>query len=458
MSFSALDSDITGPLFRTGEMAAIFSDRARLKAMLKAEEALARAQARFDIVPAALEPAIAAIDPDRLDLHELGRATAQAGVPVIPFVKAVQQQLPKNLEPFFHFGTTTQDIADTALALQMRDAFKLIAADLAAILDGMVRLAEAHRTTPCIGRTYMQHAAPITFGFKVATRIANVLAFAQRLKPLCDQSLLASLGGPVGTLTAMGEKGPAILKAYADALRLECPPIAMHTQRGPMAGIGAWLAGLCDALGAWGSDIVHLASTEVAEVSEPYVQGRGGSSAMPHKRNPVSATVLIAAATAAPGLAAAMFSTVIAPHERPAGAWHAEWHALPQLFGLVSGALTETRRLAEGLEIDAARMRANIDLTHGLIFADAASAALATTRGRAEAHAIVEEAAHRVRAEGGELETVLLARPLSAAERQALETAFQLDPAIKAAAQWVGPVCDKARMVRMTLLNFVEEA
>jgi 3-carboxy-cis,cis-muconate cycloisomerase len=458
MSFSALDSTLMGPLFRTDPMLTVFSDNARIRAMLRSEEALARAQSMAGLVPASLATAIAAIDPDEIDIASLGNATALAGVPVIPFVKMVQKKLPRDLEPYLHFGATTQDIADTALALQMRDGFKLIAQELVLILDGMVALAEQHRSTPCIGRTYMQHAAPVTFGFKIATRIANVLAFAQRLKPLCDQSLLASLGGPVGTLTAMGVQGPEILKAYAADLKLGCPPIAMHTQRGPMAGIAAWLAGLCDALGAWGSDIVHLTSTEVAEVSEPYVQGRGGSSAMPHKRNPISATVLIAAATAAPGLATTMFSAMLASHERPAGAWHAEWHALPQLFGLTSGALYEARRLAEGLHVDIARMRANIDLTHGLIFADAASAALAPTRGRAEAYSIVEAAADRIRSQGGELEAILLAGDLTQSERNAVHEAFRLEPAIRAAAQWVDPMCEKARAVRTTLLNFVEEA
>ena len=458
MSFSALDSALTGPLFRTEAMASLFSDHARIKAMLRSEEALARAQAQAGLVPPELASALAAIDVDTFDYAALGQATALAGVPVIPFVKAVQARLPRDLEPFFHFGVTTQDIADTALALQMRDGFVLIAHDLAALLAAMLALAETHRTTPCIGRTYMQHAAPVTFGFKMATRIANVLAFAQRLKPLCDQSLLASLGGPVGTLTAMGSQGPAILKSFAEDLKLGCPPIAMHTQRGPMAGIAAWLAGLCDALGAWGSDIVHLTSTEVAEVRERHIHGRGGSSAMPHKRNPVSATVLVAAATAAPGLASTMFTAMIAPHERPAGAWHAEWQALPQLFGLTSGALREARNLAEGLEVDVARMRANIDLTHGLIFADAASTALAVSRGRADAHAIVEAAADRIRSQGGELEAILLAGDLTPSERNAVEQAFRLEPAITAAAQWVEPISEKARAVREGLLNFCQEA
>ena len=458
MSFSALDSSLTGPLFRTEDMAAIFSDRSRVQALLRSEEALARAQAQCELVPSGLANAIAAIKVDELNLKELGASTALAGVPIIPFVKAVQKKLPPNLEPYFHFGATTQDIADTALALQMQQGFQLIARDLAAILDGMVSLAERYRETPCMGRSYLQHAAPVTFGFKIATRIANVLAFAQRLKPLCDQSLLVSLGGPVGTLTALGQHGPEVLEAYAKELKLGCPPIAMHTQRGPMAGIGAWLAGLCDALGAWGTDIIHLASTEVAEISEPYVQGRGGSSAMPHKRNPVSATVLVAAATAAPGLASTMFSAMIASHERPAGAWHAEWHALPQLFGLASGALREARRLAEGLHVDVARMRANIDLTQGLIFADAVSAALAPSRGRAAAYALVEAASHRVREEGKRLQDILLAMDLTEVEQASVQNAFQLEPAIKAAAQWVDPVCDKARAVRAALLNFAEVA
>lgn len=457
MTFSALDSSLTGPLFRTQKMAAIFSDRSRLHSMLRAEEALARAQARFGLVPDALAAAIASIDAGSLDQEELGEMTALAGVPVIPFVKAVQKRLPPALEPFFHFGATTQDIADTALALQMREAFALIADDLSALIAAKSGLADRYRTTPCIGRTYLQHAAPVTFGFKVATRLAGLNPIAARLPALCRQSLLASYGGPVGTLAALGDKGPEVAAEYARVLKLSAPAIAMHAQRAPQTEIALWLAELCGALGAWGSDIVHLASTEVGEVSEPHLPGRGGSSAMPHKRNPVSATILVAAATAATGLASTMLSAMVAPHERPAGAWHAEWNALPQLFGLASGALAEARRLAEGLTVDVARMRANIDWTRGMIFADAVSAALASTRGRADAYALVEQAANTVRAGKTSLLEALLAAGLTADERSKVDIAFQLEPSIKAAAQWVAPVLAQSASVTTALDQFLKE-
>lgn len=458
MAFSSLDSTLTGPLFRTAEMAAIFSDRARLLAMLRVEAALARAQAQHSLVPAELADAIAVLSVDRLDFDALGHATALSGVPVIPFVKAVQKQLPPDLETYFHFGATTQDIADTALALQMRDALRLVAQDLASVIAALAIMAERYRATPCMGRTYLQHAAPVTFGFKIAARLAGLCELAAQLPELSATSLCVSLGGPVGTLTAFGEQGPAIVRAFARDLNLSAPVIAMHTQRVPMVSLATWLAALCGVLGAWGQDIVHLASTEVGEVSEPYVAGRGGSSAMPHKRNPVSATVLVAAATAAPGLAATALSTMAAVHERPAGAWHAEWTILPQLFGLVSGALREARVLADGLNVDEARMQANIALTRGLIFADAAAIALAPVRGRAAAYEAVEQASHTVRETGSDLRVVLLASARSSEERALIEGSFAIEPAMIAASQWVTPVCDRARALSENLSKLFGDA
>src|SRR5215212_4973664 len=200
MSFSALDSALTGPLFATAEMRAVFSDGARIGAMLRVEAALARAEARFDLAPEGLAAAIEASVPGSLDPEKLGAETAVAGVQVIPFVKAVQARLPKDLEPAFHKGATTQDVIDTALVLQMRDAFALIARDLDAILTGLARLAAEHRTTPCVGRTYGQHAAPVTFGYKVAVWAMGIGDVAGQLPWLRERALVVSLGGPVGAL------------------------------------------------------------------------------------------------------------------------------------------------------------------------------------------------------------------------------------------------------------------
>ena len=437
MAFSPLDSELLASLFSTAEMRAEFSDRALLAAMLKAEAALARAEARFGLAPEGLPAAIEAIASESLDLQELGEATAPAGVPTIPFVKAVQGLLPKELEPFFHRGATSQDILDTALVLQMRHAFDLLTPDLDGTLAGLAALAQKHRKTPCIGRTFGQHAAPVPFGYKAAIWATGIAETAARLNELRARVLFASLGGPVGTLAALGEKGPGVADAFAAELGLAAAPVAWHTSRARIVETGAWLALLVGALAKMGTDVVHLASTEVGEVAEPHVPGRGGSSAMPHKRNPVAATIILAAHGAALGHLATLMASMAAQHERPAGAWHAEWHALPQLFGLASGALREARSLAEGLVVDEARMLANINRTNGLIFADAAAGSLAEALGRHAAHALVERAAEQVRGSGRPLQNVLRDDPAVPAEaRFRLDAAFDLQPAVAAAALW----------------------
>jgi 3-carboxy-cis,cis-muconate cycloisomerase len=422
-------------------MAGVFSDRARIAAMLRMEAALARAQGLAE-----LATAIDAITPDDFDMNALGRETAVAGVPVIPFVKAVQARLPGELERAFHRGATTQDVADTALVLQMRDAFDLIRADLLAILDGLMRLAERHRETPCVGRTYGQHAAPVTFGTKAAVWLTGIADVAGQLPWLRERVLVASLGGPVGTLAAFGARGPEVAEAFARDLGLGTAPIAWHTNRARMVETGAWLATLIGALAKMAADVAHLVSTEVGELAEPSMPGRGGSSAMPHKRNPVSATVILAAHAAAKGPVTTLLDAMAAAHERPAGLWHAEWHALPPLFGLASGALREARVLAEGLEVDTARMRANIDATRGLLFADAAAARLAPSLGREVAHRLVEEAAGEVRSGGRSLHDVLRER-----SAVALDDAFDLTPAVGAAALWTDRALEHVREVRARL-------
>ncbi|TGE00695.1 class-II fumarase/aspartase family protein [Methylobacterium nonmethylotrophicum] len=433
MTLSALDSALLGPLFATDAMRAVFADEARVAAMLRAEAALARAQAEAGLVPASLAPAIAAIDANDLDPSALGRRTAVSGVPVIPFVKAVQGALPPELEPAFHKATTTQDIADTALVLQVRDALDLVAADLRAILDGLSGLARKHRETPCVGRTYGQHAAPVTFGFKAAIWALGIAEVAALLPALRDRVLTASLGGPVGTLAGLGEKAEAVGDGFAAALGLHPDLAPWHTRRARIAETGSWLALLTGALAKFATDVAHLATTEVGEVAEPYVPGRGGSSAMPHKRNPVSSTVILAAFGAAKGVSLTLLDGMAAAHERPAGAWHAEWHALPTLFGLASGSLREARGLAQGLVPDPDRMARNLDLTKGLLFADAAAGRLSPVIGAKAAHALVEEAAGAVRDGQGSLREVLRARPETAGSD--LDSAFDLSPAIRAGAR-----------------------
>ena len=455
MTFSALDSEFLGPLFATDAMRACFSDEAWLGAMLAVEAALARAEAGLGLVPEALAGAIEAVSPDDLDPAALGRQTAVAGVPTIPFVKAVQARLPKALERAFHKGATTQDILDTALVLRLRDALALVAGDLDAILGSLARLAETNRATPCAGRTYGQQAAPITFGFEAAIWMAGVAEVADRLPDLRKRVLVASLAGPVGTLAGLGERGPAVLDAFARELGLGTAPIAWHTRRGRIAEAGSWLVELMGALAKMATDVAHMASTEVGEVSEPYIPGRGGSSAMPHKRNPVSSTVILAAFAAAKGFAVPLFDAMAALHQRSAGLWHAEWHALPSLFGLASGALREARSLAEGLVVHRERMRANLDITHGLLFADAAASRLGARLGREAAHGLVERAAGAVRDTGDSLQAVLerdpAVREAAAAGDIDLAGAFDLAPAVAAAGPWVDRALSDAARVRARL-------
>ncbi len=455
MTFSALDSALLGPLFATDAMRACFSDEARLAAMLEAEAALARVQAGFGLVPDGLAATIDEVAPGSLDMAALGRQTALAGVPAIPFVKAVQERLPPEMERAFHKGATTQDVLDTALILQSRRAFCLVTAELDAVLVGLSRLAEAYRTTPCVGRTYGQHAAPITFGFKVAVWLAGVAEVADRLPEVRRRLLTASLGGPVGTLTGLGGQGPAVLDAFARELDLGTSPLAWHARRGRVAEAGAWIAGVVGALGKMATDVAHLCSTEVGEVAEPYVPGRGGSSAMPHKRNPVSCTVILAAHAATPAHVTTLLAAMAAQHERPVGLWHAEWHALPPLFGLLSGALREARTLCEGLEVNAERMRANLDLTRGLLFADAAAARIGAKLGREAAHGLVERAAGEVRRTGTPLEDVLATDPDAAG--MDLASAFDLAPAVAAAGPWVDRAMQDAARVRARLATVAKE-
>jgi 3-carboxy-cis,cis-muconate cycloisomerase len=453
MSFSPLDSELFGPLFATDAMRASFSDRAWVSSMLRVEAALARAESSLGLAPEALAPAIEAIRPEDLDIAALGVRTAVAGVPTIPFAQAVQARLSKDLERSFHKGGTTQDIIDTALVLRVRDVLELTASDLDAIIQGLSRLTDQHRASPCVGRSYGQHAAPLSFGYKAAVWLSGIADAADRLPDLQTRLLVASLGGPVGTLASLGADGPLVLEGFARELDLGTTPLCWHTNRGRMAEAGAWLVQLTGVLAKMATDIVHLASTEVGEVSEPHMPGRGGSTAMPHKRNPVGSIVILAAHATAKGHASTLFEAMTAAHEHPAGTWHAEWGVLSVLFGLVSGALREARMLAEGLVVDPNRMRTNIDLTHGLLFADAAAARLGTRLGRETAHHIVEQAADEVRRTGDALADVL-AR--SQAVRNAgvdLTDAFDLAPAVIAAARWVDPALRHAAAVRGRLAS-----
>jgi 3-carboxy-cis,cis-muconate cycloisomerase len=353
MAFSPLDAGLTGPFFADDAVAAVFSDRARLARYLRIEAALAKAQGHR-----ALADALGKIDAGAFDAAALGAATADAGVPSIPFLTALRAMLPADLAAKLHHGATTQDLIDTEMALALREADGPTRRHWVASLDGFASLAARHRDLPMMGRTYNRRAAPITFGHKAAQW---GLVLAEALDAFPAPAFRAALGGAVGTLAAMGEGAPAIARRFAEELGLETTEPPAHQSRAPFVAYGLGCAMAMGAAAKIATDILFMQSDEVGEVAEPSSPGRGGSSAMPHKRNPVGCTAILAAHMAASGHAATLIQSMAGALERPAGAWHAEGLALGPLVGLASGTARELATLATGLTVDPARLRANLD-------------------------------------------------------------------------------------------------
>jgi 3-carboxy-cis,cis-muconate cycloisomerase len=392
-------------------MAAVFSDRARLQGMLDFEAALARAEAAVGLIPSAAADAIArACQADRFDLHALGRQTAQAGNPAIPLVQRLTALVAAD-DPvaagFVHWGATSQDAMDTGLVLQLRAGLGAMEPDLRRLLAALAALAEAHARTPMIGRTWLQHAVPVTFGLKVAGWLSAVERSRDRIEAAGRLACVLQFGGGAGTLAALGSRGLDVAAALAKLLDLSLPDLPWHAQRDRLADMGAALALLVGTLGKMARDLSLLMQTEVGEVFEPAEEGRGGSSTMPHKRNPVACAVVLAAAARVPNLAATLFAAMPQEHERGLGGWHAEWETLPQIFLLASGALQHIADAIDGLTVDPRRMRENIDATSGLVMAEAVTMALAERIGRSEAHHLVEAACRRAVEQGAQLRDVL---------------------------------------------------
>jgi len=399
------------PLFGSAAMGEVFSDAARLQHMLDFEAALARAEAGCGVIPDAAAPAIASkCRADLIDANALATAAAASLNPAIPLVKQLTALVAKD-DPeaarFVHWGATSQDANDTGLVLQIRQALDILEADLAALCGGLSELARKHRSTLIAGRTLMQHALPTTFGVKVAGWLDAMNRHRERFAETRARVLVLQFGGAVGTLAALREKGLQVAEALAAELHLGLPTMPWHTQRDRVAEAATTL-GLCTGtLGKIARDISLHMQTEIAEVFEPAGEGRGGSSTMPHKRNPVSAAIVLSAATRVPGLVSTMLSAMVQEDERGLGDWHAEWETLPEIFRLTAGALHQMATSVPHLEIDAARMRRNLDATHGLIFAEAVTMAMGKHIGKSAAHALVEAASRQARESGKHLREVL---------------------------------------------------
>jgi len=399
------------PLFGSAAMNEVFSDAARLQRMLDFEGALARAEARCGVIPAAAAAAISSkCRANLIAVDALAAATARSLNPAIPLVKQLIALVAKDdpeAAQFVHWGATSQDANDTALVLQMREAFDLLDADLALLCRALAKIARQHRSTLIAGRTLMQQALPTTFGVKVAGWLDAMNRHRKRLAETRSRVLVLQFGGAVGTLASLKEKGLQVAEALAVDLDLPLPVMPWHTQRDRVAEAATTL-GLCTGtLGKIARDIsVHMQS-EIAEVSEPAGEGRGGSSSMPHKRNPVSCAVVLSAATRLPGLVSTMLSAMVQEDERGLGNWQAEWETLPEIFRLTAGALRQMVTIIPQLEVDTERMRKNLDATHGLIFAEAITMALATHIGKSSARELVEAAIENARRSKRHLREVL---------------------------------------------------
>jgi 3-carboxy-cis,cis-muconate cycloisomerase len=410
MPSTAIDSSVLGNLFSTEAMRLVFSDENRIRHYLEIEAALARVQGRLGIIPAAAAAEIqkqAVLE--NIELDELARRTEVAGSPIIPLVEQLVEICGNDFGQYCHWGATTQDITDNATVMQVREALALTDADLCAIADALAALAQRHRATPMAGRSNLQHAVPITFGYKMAAMLAAVERHRTRLAELRPRVLVGQFGGAVGTLASLGKRGLEVQAALMDELGLGHPEIAWHTHRDRFAEAACFLGLVTGTMGKFATDVKLMMQTEVGEAFEPSAPGRGSSSTMPQKRNPVACNFIVACASFVRQNVAAMLDAMIEDHERATGPWQIEWVAIPAMFLATSGALSHARALAEGLQIDPERMRANLELTGGLIMAEAVMMALAPHVGRERAHDLVGELCDRARKENRPLIDLLAA-------------------------------------------------
>jgi 3-carboxy-cis,cis-muconate cycloisomerase len=406
-------SPLLSPLFSSAAMRAIVSDPARLQRMLAFEAALARSEAALGAIPAsAAEPIVQACRSELYDVAALGAAAAAAGNVAIPLVQALTEEVAKSSADaarYVHWGATSQDVIDTASVLELREAIDALMADLDRAIEGFATLAGRHRRTPAVARTFLQHALPMPFGLKMAGNAAALARSRDRLRRLRKDALVLQFGGAAGTLAALGEQGLAVSERLGLLLDLPVPEAPWHSHRDRIAEVASALAVLAGTCGKIARDVALMMQTDVAEASEPAAPGRGGSSSMPHKRNPVLSAAALAAATMAPNLTATILAAQVQEHERALGGWQAEWATFPALLLVTSGGLAAIAEISQGLEVDGERMRASVETTRGQVMAEAVSLALGAKIGKAEAHALIAEACRKASAEKRHLQEILAA-------------------------------------------------
>jgi 3-carboxy-cis,cis-muconate cycloisomerase len=411
MPSTVLDSDIFKDMFGTAEMRAVFSDDNLLKCYVEAEVALAVAQGRLGVIPREAADAIARLAPTiTLDRAALKHEAENVGYPILGLVRQLSAKLGE-AGRYVHWGATTQDIMDTGTVLQIRAALAIIERDLAAVSAALANLVLKHRDTAMPGRTHLQQALPITFGYKCAIWLSMMQRHAERLRELKPRVLVAQFGGAAGTLASLGDKGLDVRREYARELKLGDPPITWHVARDAVAETVSFLALVVGSLGKIGFDVMLMMMTELGEAFEPFASHRGASSTMPQKRNPISSEILVANAKAVRQHAGLMLDGMIQDFERATGPWHVEWMAIPESFILTAGSLAQAKFMLEGLVVDESRMLANLELTQGLIVAEAVMMGLAPHLGRQQAHDTVYDACRTALAQKRSLFDVLVENP-----------------------------------------------
>jgi 3-carboxy-cis,cis-muconate cycloisomerase len=441
-------------LFRWPELEAVFSDASCLQAMLDFEGALARAEAACGVIPVTAAAAILpACDGQLFDLVRLCEDAGQAGNLAIPMLRqltALVEKANPSAAGFVHWGATSQDAVDTGAVLQLRVALDVVLGELHALCGNLATLADVHRATVIAGRTWMQQAAPTTFGFKVAGWLDALLRHKTRLAQLREHALVLHFGGAVGTLSALGDNAEKVAAALATELSVTAPAIPWHSHRDRFAEVATTFGLLTGTLGKIARDISLHAQTEIGELREPSGATRGTSSSMPQKRNPVGCAAVLSAALRVPGLVSSVLAAMVQEDERGLGGWHAEWETIPQIVCLSGGALRHLSAVIAGLEVDTARMRENLDLEHGLLYAEGVTADLAVRIGKREARCIVEEACGQAVTRKMHLRDVLLETPeiLRQSSRQEITDLFEPRKRLGASEQMIDGVLQAAGLTK----------
>jgi 3-carboxy-cis,cis-muconate cycloisomerase len=430
MASTAIDSAVFRDIFSSEAMRRVFSDEHRVQCYLDIEAALAQVQARLGLIPQrAADEITTKCTLESIDMARLKSQTELIGYPVLPVVQQLVAACSDRLGEYCHWGATTQDITDTATIMQIREALALVEQDLVAIADSLAELARRHRNTPMAGRSNLQQAVPITFGYKVATWLSATQRHQQRLSELRPRVLVGEFGGAAGTLASLGADGLKVQEGLMAELGLGQPEIAWHTARDRIAEVGCFLGLVTGTLGKIATDVKLLMQTEVGEVFEPYAKDRGSSSTMPQKRNPISCNYIHACMAMVRQLVAALLDAMVEDHERSTGPWEIEWIAVPEIFLLTAGALQQARTLLAGLQVDVGRMRANLEITQGLICTEAVMMRLAPYLGRQQAHDLVYDISRQVSVSGRPLLDLLAENEEIASSLDRAALAKLLDPA-----------------------------